>query len=910
MCIPTLDKIGGQAPGQPAHDSLPTQCPSGLARLAWPGHRWRGRPLRVALFLTAGGAGLVQGQATESVEEEILTLNPFIVNTTEDFGYRATSAITATRIGVPIADTPISVHVITDEFLKDLAAQNYTQVFNYTPGVAKNSTDDWEAINSLRIRGFRPDFIYRNTFRQYRAFYHDGIDRIEVVKGPATVFFGKVEPGGLVNYSIKRPQGLFATSATATIGDNQEYKATLDHQGVLDDNRLAYRVVGSTREAESWRENCESRDTYLLGALQWRPWRALSLNLDAESYQRELQGAGGYGIIANLDYLAFLDANRSLTLPDGTSTAHPTLDEYRQWVFRTTGVAPSVFTGFWFPRGASFNRQGAGTLNELDGHNATLEAVLRLGENLHLRTAYNYSRDEETTNVFFNADPHQSPVAFPYPRGTAGNYTSINYGFLIGPKFVADDALWWDMPGARDMENEIQTVQADLVWDFELLSARHTLTGSWEMIYDEFLSFNYLPNLAAFRADGGTPFDSWADADDMLGGYFVDLRSDDPVPDYRRWLGPRKTESGDGARRYDYGYGLSYYGRWLGERLHVLGGVRRVTARSIAYRRTADGVLESVPVPGIGWAERSGTVPMVGLVYQAAPGFHLYANYSESFEPNTRGQIGANFVYNHDYTANPAYTGPAQVGGDTLDNETGLGLEGGVKFALLGDKLNGTLSAFRVEKDNIEQRDAALERDLNDAGFVRTGGGQVTLYRNSGLQRTEGLEFEIIYQPSRNYQILGSFTYLWEHAVVEPDPSLVHVSRGGTWDPDFDPATPGNQNDGSDRDWREIVNTPDQQFALWQKYTFTEGVLQGLSLGLGVTFRSESPADQNRHDFGFVNESFWLVEGLVGYEREVGGRPMTLALNVGNLLDEEYVNGQQGGYGDPRNWRLTLGYKF
>lgn len=862
-----------------------------------------------ACLAAASACPFAVGQTTLP-DEDVIVLSPFVVDTTRDFGYRATQAITATRVGIPIEDTPLSVQVITSEFLRDVAVSNFSQAFNYTPGVSKNNSEDWSVLGSLRIRGFTPDFIYRNSFRQYRAFFNDGIDRIEVVKGPATVFFGKVEPGGLVNYSTKRPEDRWATSVDFSYGDNNEYRGVLDHQGVILENMLSYRVVGSWRQNNSWRDFIDNEETYLLGAIKFQPWERLTLNLDVESYARELQGAGAYGMIANLEYLDFVAAGRSLTLPDNTSTTTPSLEQYRQWVFRTTGAVPTEYTGFWFPRGRGFNRQGPGTLNELEGYSVTLEALLNIAEGLNLRVAANQSADDETTNVFFNADPHQSPVNFAFPRGTNGSFTAINYGFLIGPKFVPDDATWWTMPGALDNENTLQTLQADLVYDFELLEARHTLTASYEVIYDEYLQFQYIPNLAQFRADGGTPANSWGDPDPFLGGYFVEMNSNTPVPDYRRWLGPRNVNSSDGARRYDYGVGLSYYGRWFDERLHVLTGLRRVEARSIGQSRDGSGIVSDVPVPGVGWAERDGTVPMVGVVFRATDDINLFANYSESFKPNTRGQIGANRVYTHDPAVNPSYTGPTTVGGETLDNETGVGMEFGAKFGLLDNRLSGTISLFRVDKDQIEQRDATRESDLTDAGFTPVGGGTVELYRNSGLQRTEGVEFEAIYQPMDNYQLIFSYAYLWKRDVVTPDPSVVHVSRGGTFDPDWDPATPGNQNDGRDRDWKEIANVPDHTLGIWNKYTFTEGFLDGAYVGLGATYRGESPADQERARFGYINESYWLVDALVGYETEVFGRPMNVALNVNNLLDEEYVNGQQGGYGDPRTWRLTVGYKF
>ena len=137
---------------------------------------------------------------------DVTVLSPFEVDVSQDNGYAATTSATATRIGTAIIDTPISIQVIDSQFLEDTGVNNFENAFHYVSGVFVDDQGYFRPQGSIKIRGFTPETIYRNGFPEYYNFSTDSIDRIEVMEGPSAVYFGREDPGGIINYVTKEPR--------------------------------------------------------------------------------------------------------------------------------------------------------------------------------------------------------------------------------------------------------------------------------------------------------------------------------------------------------------------------------------------------------------------------------------------------------------------------------------------------------------------------------------------------------------------------------------------------------------------------------------------------------------------------------------------------------------------------------
>ena len=147
---------------------------------------------------TASPAGAAQAS------DEVVKLSEFQVTTSADRGYRAGNSVSATRIDTPIKDLPFAISAFTQQFITDVGARDLFDVVQYAPGVT-SAGREFNAGNAVySIRGF-------DQAPQHNGFVGEAyvdtvsVERVEVVKGPSSVLYGQVAPGGTVNYITKRP---------------------------------------------------------------------------------------------------------------------------------------------------------------------------------------------------------------------------------------------------------------------------------------------------------------------------------------------------------------------------------------------------------------------------------------------------------------------------------------------------------------------------------------------------------------------------------------------------------------------------------------------------------------------------------------------------------------------------------
>jgi outer membrane receptor protein involved in Fe transport len=134
--------------------------------------------------------------------DEVIKLSEFNVSSAKASGYRAQNAITATGFGANILDVPVTINVLTGEFAQDVGGSLQSEVLRYVPGVVTNP--NYESY--INIRGFSGLQSYRNGQYRRQLYSTWGMDRIEVIKGSSSIFFGLVRPGGVVNYITRKPE--------------------------------------------------------------------------------------------------------------------------------------------------------------------------------------------------------------------------------------------------------------------------------------------------------------------------------------------------------------------------------------------------------------------------------------------------------------------------------------------------------------------------------------------------------------------------------------------------------------------------------------------------------------------------------------------------------------------------------
>lgn len=215
-------------------------------------------------------------------------------------GYVATRSATATKSDTPLIDTPQSISVITADQMEAQNAETIAQALRYTPGLAGEKFGLDARGYGLQLRGFRDTadaIFYRDGMALKGSGYASflpldpyGAERLEVLRGPASVLYGEGDPGGIINYVSKRPTTEPKREVEFGIGSHEHYEAKFDFSGPLDEAGVwSYRLTGRAVDSETQVDFVDADRIFIAPALTWRPNADTSLTL-LGNYQKDETG--------------------------------------------------------------------------------------------------------------------------------------------------------------------------------------------------------------------------------------------------------------------------------------------------------------------------------------------------------------------------------------------------------------------------------------------------------------------------------------------------------------------------------------------------------------------------------------------------------------------------------------------
>jgi iron complex outermembrane recepter protein len=175
--------------------------------------------------------------------------------------YTRTHASTATKTDTPIMETPYSVKVLPAQVLKDQQVIRLEDAIQSVAGVQSSFTNGGDS-DVFIMRGFQNTNIYQDGFLMPSALGGGtlkretaNLERIEVLKGPGSVLFGRNEPGGVINMVTKRPLATPYYALQQQFGSYDFYRTTADATGpITKDDTLLYRVNLSYENSDSFRD--------------------------------------------------------------------------------------------------------------------------------------------------------------------------------------------------------------------------------------------------------------------------------------------------------------------------------------------------------------------------------------------------------------------------------------------------------------------------------------------------------------------------------------------------------------------------------------------------------------------------------------------------------------------------------
>ncbi|MGJ7914792.1 TonB-dependent receptor [Massilia sp. LXY-6] len=226
--------------------------------------------------------GVALAQSTEPPRESFMQVVQVTAARAVSTAYNPSSASSATKLDAPLRDVPQTVNVVPQELLRDQGVLSMEAAMKSVPGVGLSHGDGqrdqvtlrgFSAISDQFVDGMRDDALY---FRDL-----SNIERIEVLKGPASVLYGRGSSGGLINRITKKP-GIDKSEITAQLGSRSQRRAEIDLARAPAASNMAFRVTGAVERADSYRSGQFLERDALAPSLSFKLAPATTFLLQAE----------------------------------------------------------------------------------------------------------------------------------------------------------------------------------------------------------------------------------------------------------------------------------------------------------------------------------------------------------------------------------------------------------------------------------------------------------------------------------------------------------------------------------------------------------------------------------------------------------------------------------------------------
>ena len=806
----------------------------------------------VAGWLAATSAADAQ-TATTPARDDAVVLSPFSVATTKDSGYRKLSSVTTSRIGVSLYEAPQAIEIISGELLRDLGYNSIREVYDYTSSVTVNKQETRQN-GSFKLRGFQlPNFI---NGVQVAANSNgpgfvstDNVDRVELAKGPVGLFYGNSSPNGVSNTVTKRPESVNRTTTEVSVGSYGLLKGVVDTQSVVSrEYGIAYRIIAAANNSQTRLDQDTGYHMYA-ASLVIKPNDKIEVQAEFNSttYKQAYSAVSAWNFLVNPLYYQQV-ANPDQTMLNYIKTRYSAADDAAarvvianrwgingpknntylntNWTADNFGAYGKIVYPFsgsrtvwsrYSPDGDKFT--SASPDSRLDGVNTLSDVSIRLTPFEKTSVQYHWVRSQDTSDF-------ARSLAFPNPGAldANGRIPSLNV-FVQRQKLDAvSDTQQLDLSqevttgGIRN--RFIGRVELRRIWtnngnaptDNTRGPTRTTPTGGTTTGNDSLLNFYNFTQ-------------PWMAIDPFITGPITQVKS-------------KPTEYQD--------LYLSYRGSAFSDKLNLLAGARNV-------KQNTSGLIST---------GQSELTKSIGLIGQVVPGVYAFATYNTTFQ------------FSDLYNVNTAAGAPIAGESTPLSSETGDGFEFGFKSALFGERLSGTISYFEVNRDGVVVAD--IQKNLTDPrNNDATTNNDVRFNQNGGLQLSKGIDADLVWTPTENFQVLANFTYLMKAKVVS-DPSVNTVNIG---------ISEPNARKYDKLFRTRLSKSPEFSSNVIGKYTFRSGKYSGTYVGAGVRHTGEYEISDNEV-YGLQVKAETLFDAFVGYTTKVYRIPTTFQLNARNLTNK------------------------
>ncbi|HEY0945655.1 MAG TPA: TonB-dependent receptor [Opitutaceae bacterium] len=783
-------------------------------------------------------------------DDDTIVLSEFTVSTAQDQGYRAGNSVSATRIDTPIKDLPFAVNAFTEQFIADTGARDLQDIVKYAPGVTGAGREFVSGNTRFNIRGFDTSTPQRNGFVGARYVDPVNIQRVEIVKGPASLLYGAIEPGGTVNYITKKPFNRRAVQFSQDIGTDEFSRTTLDVNAPIIDGTLLARVNGLYEYGPNPADPSGDRRWVVAPSVTWLISRNHSLTVDYEGFTRDERTP--FNTLPNIVVV-------SHNISNAANAANPTA------VRRLTDPVATTFDPgilYPFPLPKNFNWTGDNDWRTSRIHNLNAEYVGKLTDQWTLRANAAYQRSEIRNKATGIGDINS------YAPGTAGADGTIDPATIPGATTAEKTAYLDNL--AREFAARVladPSVVFESPYIFQVRRKRLTTDLSQSRSYQaelvgklEFPFGTLKPLIGAFyQSNDGESLNRQSTTNPPAG-----VANDQTPPgqhlqpwDFKNLDGRTRNEQYDEnvlplqAHATSESSNEAYYamlnGSFLDDRLSTVAGVRRSTVEASSFNlRTGAAGTEF---------KTSNTSVQFGLGYKILPSLLAFGSYSESFTPS-----------NTLLSLNGVPIGPGKP-------ITSDGTEFGLKTDFLNGRISSTVSYFE-----INQLDRISRFSIPDP----VSGTTLSSVIQGTKDKSTGFEIDATISPTDHWQVYVAFSQI--NARTVDAPAALSQSIG-----------------------KKIENSSEHLFNLWTRYSFSDEPLKGLWIGGGVNYTGKKKLSIANPDLFYDPVTLW--DAVIGYDWKVGKAAWSASLTWKNITDEVYLTGLIG-HGLPERAWLSFSVKL
>ncbi|MBD2555035.1 TonB-dependent siderophore receptor [Limnothrix sp. FACHB-708] len=296
---------------------------------------WQIAPDRIQVVVT-GRNGLPTQDVTLATGDLAYSLNvdanapeeELVVTGQRSPSYRVPNASSATGTDTPILETPFSVQVIPQAVLRDQQVISIEDALTNVSGVSYAGSNSGREA-TVSIRGFGNQYpatvsVLRDGYRLYGSFQAipevANLEQIEVLKGPASILYGQIEPGGIINLVSKQPLAEPFYEVELQGGSNELVRPRIDFGGPLTaDGSLRYRLNSVYQHQAPFRDfETDTNRFSIAPALAWKISDQTDLSLNLEYIHQK--GPSDFGLSRFEDGVAPVDRKLIITDPEDSIT--------------------------------------------------------------------------------------------------------------------------------------------------------------------------------------------------------------------------------------------------------------------------------------------------------------------------------------------------------------------------------------------------------------------------------------------------------------------------------------------------------------------------------------------------------------------------------------------------------------